>query len=286
MSDEKVTANKQQSDSGLEGPVDVSPEELAMQQLDSILPVDDFEEEVSENGKKVTRKGVYLLPNLFTTGALFAGFFAVISSMQGRFEAAAIAIFVAMILDITDGRVARMMNAQSKFGAEYDSLSDMISFGLAPALAMFSWALTPLGKVGWMAAFIYVAGAALRLARFNTQPETTDKRYFTGLASPAAAATLAALMWVCSDFGWVGEDVPYSISIFVAFITVATGLLMVSNLRYPSFKGINFTGRVPFVVILLVIGVFAVVGIDPPKVLLFLITLYSLSGIALIFKKD
>lgn len=288
MADLKSTANTKKDNkvAGAGESVKVSPEELAMQQLDSLLPVDDFEEEVSVNGKKVTKKGIYLLPNLFTTGALFAGFFAVISSMQGRYEAAAIAIFVAMVLDITDGRVARMMNAQSKFGAEYDSLSDMISFGLAPALAMFSWALAPLGKVGWIAAFIYVAGAALRLARFNTQPETTDKRYFTGLASPAAAAMLAAIMWVCSDLGWVGEGLPYYVSIFVAVVTVAAGLLMVSNLRYPSFKGINFTGRVPFVAILVVIGIFAVVGIDPPKVLLFLITLYSLSGVALIFKKD
>ena len=263
-----------------------SPEEIAISQLDKLLPVDDYEEVISENGKKVTKKGIYLLPNLFTTAALFAGFYAVIAGMQGRFEAAAIAIFVAMILDIADGRVARMMNAQSKFGAEYDSLSDMVSFGLSPALAMFCWALAPLGKVGWVCSFIYVAGAALRLARFNTQPESTDKRFFIGLASPAAAALLAAVMWVCSDLGLVGDELPMWISIMVAILTVAAGVLMVSNLRYPSFKGINFSGRVPFVAILAVIAIFAVVGIDPPKVILLLITLYTLSGFVISLKKS
>lgn len=266
--------------------VELTPEQSAINQLDSMLPIDEFEEEVSEGGETVTKKGVYLLPNLFTTAALFSGFYAVVASTQGRFEQAAIAIFVAMILDITDGRVARMMNAQSKFGAEYDSLSDMISFGMAPAIAMFCWALEDsLGKVGWMAAFVYVAGAALRLARFNTQPESTDKRYFTGLASPAAAALLAAVMWVCTDLGWVGENMPSFMPYTIAIMTAVTGILMISNLRYPSFKGINFMGRVPLTVIVAIIAVFAVIGMDPPKVLLVLISIYVLSGFVVSLKK-
>lgn len=265
---------------------DMTPEQSAINQLDSMLPIDEIEDEVSEGGEVVTKKGVYLLPNLFTTAALFSGFYAVVASMQGRYEQAAIAIFVAMILDITDGRVARMMNAQSKFGAEYDSLSDMISFGMAPAIAMFCWALDDsLGKVGWMAAFVYVAGAALRLARFNTQPESTDKRYFTGLASPAAAALLAAVMWVCSDLGWVGDGMPSFMPYVIAVLTAGAGILMVSNLRYPSFKGINFMARVPLTVIVVIIAIFAVIGMDPPKVLLALILLYVLSGFALSLKK-
>ena len=265
----------------------VSPEEAAINQIESLLPIEEFEEEVSVDGKTEVHKGVYLLPNLFTTAALFSGFYAVVASMQGRFEQAAIAIFVAMILDITDGRVARMMNAQSKFGAEYDSLSDMISFGMAPAIAMFCWALEDtLGKVGWMAAFVYVAGAALRLARFNTQPETTDKRFFTGLASPAAAATLAAIMWVCNDdLAWVGEGMPSFLPYVIALITAGCGILMISNLRYPSFKGINFTARVPIAVIVAIIVFFAIVGMDPPKVLLFLISLYVLSGFVVSIRK-
>lgn len=264
----------------------LTPEESAINQLGSMLPIDEFEEEVSEGGKTVTKKGVYLLPNLFTTAALFSGFYAVVASMQGRYEQAAIAIFVAMILDITDGRVARMMNAQSKFGAEYDSLSDMISFGMAPAISMFCWALDDsLGKVGWMAAFVYVAGAALRLARFNTQPESTDKRYFTGLASPAAAALLAAIMWVSTDLGWVADDLPSFMPYLIAALTAGAGILMVSNLRYPSFKGINFTGRVPLTVIVVIIALFAVVGMDPPKVILLLITLYVLSGFVVSLRK-
>ena len=257
-----------------------STAEDAIQQLDGMLPVDDFEEDVTVGDKVEKRKGIYILPNLFTTAALFSGFYSILSSMQGNFEVAAIAIFFAMIFDILDGRIARMINAQSKFGAEYDSLSDMVSFGVAPAVAMFSWALNDLGKVGFMAAFIYVAGAALRLARFNTQPPTADKRYFIGLASPASAAFLAAMLWVASDLGWVGDDLPFAASIVITVLTVLCGLMMVSNLKYPSFKGINFAGRVPFVVILLVIMSFAIIGIDPPKAILILITLYNLSFIS------
>jgi CDP-diacylglycerol--serine O-phosphatidyltransferase len=260
--------------------------EGAIQQLDELLPVDDFEEEVEIGDTFEKRKGIYILPNLFTSAALFAGFYSILSSMQGHFEAAAISIFIAMIFDILDGRIARMINAQSKFGAEYDSLSDMVSFGVAPAVAMFSWALHDLNKVGFMAAFIYVAGAALRLARFNTQPPSTDKRYFIGLASPASAAFLAAMLWVATDYGWHGEDLPFSAAVAVTVLTVLCGLMMVSNLKYPSFKGINFAGRVPFVVILLVIMAFAVIGMDPPIAILTLITLYNLSFVLALLRKS
>ena len=247
-------------------------------QLDEMLPVDDYEEEVSVDGKKETRKGVYILPNLFTTGALFSGFYAVISGMQGKFEEAAIAICVAMILDILDGRIARLANAQSAFGAEYDSLSDMVSFGLAPALVVYSWALQSLGKIGWAVAFIYVAGAAVRLARFNTQPETTDKRYFTGLASPAAATMLATLVWLCSDLGWIGSELPFAMAVGAAVMTGVNGLMMVSNIRYHSFKGVDVRARVPFIVVILMIVIFAIIIIDPPTVLLTMLMIYALSG--------
>ena len=181
---------------------------------------------------KRDRKGIYLLPNLFTTGALFSGFYAVVAGMDGNFENAAIAIFVAMVLDGLDGRVARMTNTQSDFGAEYDSLADMVSFGVAPALVAFSWALQDLGKIGWVAAFVYCAGAALRLARFNTQLAVADKNYFTGLASPAAAAIVAGNVWVFSESGTSGADIAW----WMAIIVPLTGLLMVSNFKYHSFK--------------------------------------------------
>lgn len=246
--------------------------------LDAMLPVDEHIEEVSENGKKVVRRGVYLLPNLFTTAALFAGFYAIISGMHGKFEAAAIAIFVAMLLDGLDGRVARMTHTQSAFGAEYDSLSDMVSFGVAPALVMFSWSLSTLGKFGWAAAFVYVAGAALRLARFNTQVESTDKRYFTGLASPSAAAVLAGMVWVCYDEGLVGGQLSRHLAVLSAIVTIAVGTLMITNVQYRSFKDFDYKGRVPFIVILAVVFVFVVVTIDPPRILLFGFLLYAISG--------
>ena len=278
-----MTDNKESTANSGQG--ENQEEASIINQLDEILPVGDVAEEVKEGDTIVRKKGVYILPNLFTTAALFSGFYSILSSVQGRYEAAAIAIFMAMIFDITDGRVARMMNAQTKFGAEYDSLSDMISFGVAPAIAMFTWALGDLGKAGFMAAFVYVAGAALRLARFNTMPPTTDKRYFIGLASPASAAFLAALLWTATDLGYVGDQLPFAASVAVAVVTLLCGLLMVSNLKYTSFKGINLTGRVPFTVILIIIIAFAVIGIDPPKALLILITLYNTSFIFLLGKK-
>jgi CDP-diacylglycerol--serine O-phosphatidyltransferase len=242
------------------------------------LPVDEHEEEVSVDGRTVRRQGIYLLPNLFTTGALFAGFYAVIAAMRGDFESAPIAILFALVFDGLDGRIARLTNTSSKFGAEYDSLADMVSFGVAPALVMFSWALGDLGKLGWSAAFIYVACAALRLARFNTQIETADKNYFTGLASPAAACVIVSTVWVCNDLGWVGENLPYEMSVIVALLTAAIGFLMIANFPYYSGKRIDFRGRVPFVVMIAVVMVFGLVTVDPPRIFLLASLAYAASG--------
>lgn len=246
--------------------------------LESLILIDDHEEEVSVDGKTVRMRGIYLLPNLFTTAALFSGFYAVVSSMQGKFEVAAIAIFVAMVLDGMDGRVARLTNTQSKFGAEYDSLSDMVSFGMAPALVMFNWALVDLGKFGWTCAFIYVACAALRLARFNTQIDTADKNFFSGLASPAAAALVAGVVWVCQDVGWVGDALPFELAVMSGLLTAIAGFLMILNVPYSSFKSLDFRGRVPFVVMILVVLVFGLVMLDPARVLLLTAVIYAFSG--------
>lgn len=220
------------------------------------------------------RKGIYLLPNLLTTAGLFSGFYAIVSSMNGHFEAAAVAIFIAMVFDGLDGRVARMTNTQSEFGAEYDSMADMVSFGMAPALVAYNWGLADLGKIGWLAAFVYVAGAALRLARFNTQLAVADKRFFQGLASPAAAALVAGLVWVGVEYNVDGNDV----GIVVALITGIAGLLMVSNFKYNSFKEVDWHGKVPFVALLLVMLVFVVVATEPALVLFIVFVLYALAG--------
>ena len=206
------------------------------------------------------RPGIYLLPNLFTTSALFAGFYSIIAAINGRFEAAAIAVFAAMILDGMDGRIARLTNTQSDFGTQYDSLSDMISFGLAPALLIYQWSLFNLGKVGWSAAFIYTAAAALRLARFNTQVANDDKRYFQGLASPPAAALIAGIVWLGESIGIPDDKANLLITLPV---TVITGVLMVSNIRYHSFKQIDLKGKVPFVSILIVVLVFFLFSSKP-----------------------
>lgn len=245
---------------------------------EALLLIDDHEEEVSVDGKTVRKRGIYLLPNLFTTAALFSGFFAIVSGMNGRFEAAAIAIFVAMVFDGLDGRVARLMNAQSKFGAEYDSLADMVSFGVAPALVVFSWGVSDLGKFGWAVAFIYVSCAALRLARFNTQIDTADKNYFTGLASPAAAAVMAGVVWVSAEEGWVGEALPTELAVVVGVLMAVIGMLMIVNVRYNSFKGIDLKGRVPFVMMILVVLAFGLVSVDPARILLGIVLVYALSG--------
>lgn len=241
----------------------------------TLLPIDEHVEESSgPDGKKVRHKGVYLLPNLFTTAALFSGFYAIVSAMDGNFTHAAIAVFVAMVLDGLDGRVARLTNTQSAFGAEYDSLSDMVAFGVAPAVVVFSWALTDMGKVGWLFAFIYVAGAALRLARFNTHIGDDDGRYFTGLPSPSGAGLVAGMVWSLSDFGIDGAN----ISVLVGIMTALGGLLMVSNFRYYSFKDLDFKGRVPFFVILVVVLVFAVISSDPSRILWVIFVGYTVSG--------
>lgn len=228
----------------------------------------------SEPGHGHRRRGIYLLPNLFTTAGLFAGFYAIVAAMSQRWEAAAVGIFVAMIMDGIDGRIARLTNTQSDFGKEYDSLVDMVCFGLAPALIMYKWALQPLGKLGWLAAFFYAAATALRLARFNTQASTTGKRYFQGLASPAAAALLAGMIWVGHDAGIDGTSVAKAAWV----LTIAAGVLMVSNVRFRSFKDIDLRGRVPFVSILAIVLGFVLVSIDPPQVLFAIFLLYALSG--------
>lgn len=222
-------------------------------------------------------RGIYLLPNLFTTGALFAGFYAVVQAMNGRFEHAAVAIFIAMVLDGLDGRVARMTHTQSAFGAEYDSLSDMVSFGVAPALVIYEFALQGMGKLGWIAAFVYCSGAALRLARFNTQHDVvTDKRFFQGLPSPSAAALIAGFVWVMVEYGITGEDVRW----LAAALALLGGLTMVSNFRYYSGKEINLRKSVPFFVILLVVLAFVLISTSPPEVLFGAFVLYGLSGYA------
>ena len=246
--------------------------------IENILPVDEHEEEVSVNGKTERRRGIYLLPNLFTTAALFSGFYSVVSGVNGQFEAAAIAIFVSMIFDGLDGRVARLTNTQSKFGEQYDSLADMVSFGVAPAMLMFNWALADLGKFGWACSFIYMACAALRLARFNAMIDTADKNFFTGLASPAAAWVVAGMAWVGHEQGWSGELLPLGLSYVVGTVTAFVGLLMIANIRYNSFKGIDLRGRVPFVVLLIVVLVFALVTVDPARVLLATAVIYAFSG--------
>lgn len=255
-----------------EGPEDQKP---AGDNLESLLPIDEHIEEGRDaEGRKVRHRGIYLLPNLFTTANLFAGFYSIINAMNGNFYVAAAAVFVAMVLDGLDGRVARLTNTQSAFGAEYDSLSDMVAFGVAPALLAFEWALGSMGKVGWMVAFIYVAGAALRLARFNTQIGSVDKRYFIGLASPAAAGVVAGTVWAFSDFGIKGSNMSFAVALLVA----AAGCLMVSNIKYYSFKDLDLKGRVPFVAILVVVLVFAVVFSDPPRILLLIFLAYAFSG--------
>lgn len=226
----------------------------------------------------IRRRGIYLLPNLFTTAALFAGFYAIVQAMNQHYENSAVAIVVAMVLDGLDGRVARLTHTQSEFGAEYDSLSDMVCFGAAPALIMYEWALKDLGRFGWIAAFVYCAGAALRLARFNTNIDVVDKRFFQGLPSPAAAALIAGFLWIASD-----NKIPvsaYGIPWVAAFVTLYTGITMVTNIPFYSFKDINLRRSVPFAVILLVVLAFVLISTDPPLVLFLLFVGYGVSGYA------
>ncbi|HMV00625.1 MAG TPA: CDP-diacylglycerol--serine O-phosphatidyltransferase [Rhodocyclaceae bacterium] len=226
---------------------------------------------------ELRRRGIYIVPNLFTTAALFCGFFAIVQAMQGDFERGAIAIFIAMVFDGLDGRVARLTHTQSAFGAEYDSLSDMVSFGAAPALVVYEWALKDMGRLGWIAAFIYCAGAALRLARFNTNLEVTDKRFFQGLPSPAAASLVAGLVWVMIDHGFSGQDVRW----LACVLTLFAGVTMVSNFRYYSFKTINLKKSVPFFAVAAIALGFALVSLSPGMTLFVFFVLYGLSGYVL-----
>ncbi len=241
-----------------------------------------FEPDLDTRKKSgLRRRGIYILPNLFTTAALFAGFFAIVQAMNGLFEVSAVGIFVAMVMDALDGRVARLTHTQSEFGAEYDSLSDMVSFGVAPALVMYEWSLKGLGKWGWFAAFIYCAGTALRLARFNTNIDVIDKRYFQGLPSPAAAALVAGFVWLAHDnhrfLSGFGENLAW----VALALTVFAGVTMVSNVRFYSFKDINLRKSVPFIVVLAIVGFFVVVSTYPPGVLFLIFLGYSLSGYVL-----
>lgn len=227
------------------------------------------------------RRGIYLLPNLLTTGGLFAGFFAIISASQGQYTSACIAVFVAALLDGLDGRVARLTNTQSEFGVQYDSLADLVSFGMAPSLVMYHWALSYLAadgpvwaKVAWGAAFLYAACAALRLARFNTQTAVVDKRWFIGLASPAAAALMMSFVWTAEVSGLDGGSMRFA----ALAVCVVAGLLMVSRVRYFSFKAAPRSERVPFLFMIIAVVVFIALMIDPPRVLFAAALLYALSG--------
>lgn len=232
----------------------------------------------ARNGDR--KRGIYLVPNLFTTAVAFGGFYAVLSAVDGRFEQAAVAVFVAMVMDGLDGRVARLTNTQTEFGAQYDSLSDMVAFGLAPGLVMYLYALQPLGKFGWLVSFVYVVGAALRLARFNTQVGIADKRFFQGLPSPAAAAIVAGAVWLAADHGLD----PSLLAPVLAVLTALSGLAMVSNFRYHSFKDVDFRGKVPFFA-LVVIALAAAVVMSKPSLVLFLVFfVYALSGPVLTLK--
>ncbi len=230
-------------------------------------------------------KHIYLLPNLLTTCGMFAGFYAILAAASGRFEAAALAIFIAAVFDGIDGRVARLTGTGSEFGVQYDSLADLVSFGMAPSLVMYHWALssmkldgTLLGKVGWATAFLYAACAALRLARFNTQIGSVDKRWFIGLNSPSSAGMMMSFVWAMNEFGWTGQELRY----IALALTVVCGLLMVSRFRYSSFKGSGQPkereDRIPFGMALVVVAVLVALFIDPPRVLLLMAGTYAASG--------
>jgi CDP-diacylglycerol--serine O-phosphatidyltransferase len=223
---------------------------------------------------KVKVRGIYLLPNILTTAALFAAFYSIVAAMKGSFEIAAISIFIAVIADGLDGRVARMTNTESEFGAQYDSLSDMVAFGIAPSLVVYSWSLTNLGKFGWLIAFIYTAATALRLARFNTQPVEMDKRYFQGLPCTAAAPVIAGMVWL----GGIYEVNGVMVAIAAAMVTFLMAIFMVSKIRYYSFKKIDWTGKVSFFVIVSLVLMIAAVSIAPAPTLFFVFFMFAMSG--------
>ncbi len=253
------------------------------QESDSLLPFDEHEEIVSEDGKQIRRRGIFLLPNLLTLGALFAGFYAVIAGMSGNFNEAGWAIMIAAICDGLDGRIARLTNTQSAFGAQFDSLSDMVSFGMAPALIMFSYAFGPLERLGWAASFIYMSCAALRLARFNVQLGTVDKRFFLGLQSPLAAGVVTFVPWVGFKYGL---EVTPVVSYSCAVLTVFAGLLMISNYKYFSFKEMHFKGTVPYMVFIAAVVLLVLIAQSPHEVLLSMCVVYALSGpLTWVYKK-
>ncbi len=224
--------------------------------------------------QKLRHKGIYLLPNLFTVSALFAGFYAIVAATKGHFDTAAIAIFVSMVLDGIDGRVARLTHTQSEFGAQMDSLSDMVCFGITPALVLYTWSLSVLGKPGWLAAFFYAVCTALRLARFNSQAQSDNKRYFQGLATPAAAGLVASAIWVSVKYSIPGADVALPVMI----MAIVLGLLKVSTARYRSFKDIDLRNKVPFIFILFIVLVLVLISFAPPDTLLFVFSVYVISG--------
>jgi CDP-diacylglycerol--serine O-phosphatidyltransferase len=227
-----------------------------------------------ESNNHPRRRGIYLLPNLFTLTALFAGFYAIIAAMKGHFDDACIAVFIGMIMDTLDGRVARLTHTQTEFGAQLDSLSDMVSFGVAPAVILYAWGLNTLGKPGWLITFVYAACVALRLARFNVQHNTLDKRYFRGLPCPLAAAVIVSLIWSINQL----EIDSAGMRIFTCILSVFVALLMVSNFRYYSFKDFDLKNKVPFIVILFVVLSFVLISVDPPLILLFASLGYALSA--------
>lgn len=235
------------------------------------------EEEQTHEGQKVKRRGIYLWPNLITTAALLSGFYSIIASMNGNFNQAIYAIFLAALLDGLDGRVARAIGAQSAFGEQYDSLSDLLAFGVAPAILMYSWSLHDLGRIGLACCFIYTACAAFRLARFNVQIGVVDKRYFIGIASPLAAVTVISMVWVGRDFPLLFDLKDIVVQVVNCVVMVSVGLLMISNIKYYSFKQMD-RKRVPFVVMLPVVLIFAAITYNIPVGILIVSILYILSG--------
>jgi CDP-diacylglycerol---serine O-phosphatidyltransferase len=227
------------------------------------------------------RKGLFMLPNAITLAALFSGFYAIVMAINGRFELACIAVFCAAVLDSLDGRVARMTNTQSAFGEQMDSLSDMVSFGAAPALIVYIWGLKDLGKAGWIPAFVYIAGAALRLARFNVNIGVVDKRFFQGLPSPAAAALVIGLIWVVDDAGFKSVSTIAPLAWTAFSVTLYAGLSMVTNAPFYSFKVVGSRRTVPFIAIVAIALGIAVVALDPPRVLFAIFCAYGLSGYAI-----
>ncbi|MET0381899.1 MAG: CDP-diacylglycerol--serine O-phosphatidyltransferase [Burkholderiaceae bacterium] len=245
-------------------------------------PEDADDSDLAPPVRRARRKGVYILPNLFTLAALFGGFYAIVMAMNGRFEQSCYGVFCAMVLDSLDGRVARMTNTQSAFGAEMDSLSDMVSFGAAPALIVYEWAMKGLGKAGWCIAFLYCACAALRLARFNTNLAIVDRRYFQGLPSPAAAALVVGFIWVVVDRLGSGADVNADVALSwaAAAFTCYAGLTMVVNVPFYSFKDLSLKRSVPFVVIVLIALGIGIINLYPARIIFAIFCLYGLSGYA------